>query len=408
MLTKYYFFTSFRFPSFRLLWINFFLLRLGLNALDILMTWLVLQTTDSAFLLGTVTSMRMAPFGLGLVAGAFSDRFDKRRLLTISNILFTAMTLLMGLIIMAGLTQFWHIILATLVLHALNAFETPVRQVFASDIVGKDNTINAVALNGLGMRISSVIGAALIGAFIYLIGVGPFFFLIAALSTIALLAILTVRADANTEAKTSISGESTVANIVNGLKYVGRKRTLLGLQLIALSHNFFTGVCLFTLMPVFASTVLHIDASGLGWINTMSGLGSFAAGFGLASLNRSFKHKGWLIPIGALTEGGMWILFSMTSSYLLSVSYVTASAVGMLTYMTAIETLLLTNSAPEMRGRVMGIRALVILPQAAWSLMLGALSQIIGVPLTIALAGASHCIFILTVIARTPQIVKLE
>jgi MFS family permease len=330
-------------------------------------------------------------------------------LLIISNAVFISATLVMGFLIIAGLTQFWHILLATFILHTLNAFEMPVRQVFITEIVGRDHTINGVALNGLAMRMSSVIGAALIGAFINWIGIGLFFFLIGGLAIIALVAVLLIRIDSDgTMEATAETGQSMITDIVNGLKYVGKKKVLLGLQLIALSHNFFTGVCLFTLMPVFASVVLNIDASSLGWINTMSGLGSLVAGLTLASFSRSFKHKGWLIPIGALLEGGMWILFSMTTSYYFSVLYVTSSAIGMLTYMTAIETLLLTNSDTKMRGRVMGIRALVILPQAAWGLILGALSQVIGVPITIALAGASHCLATVAVILLVPSIVGLE
>jgi MFS family permease len=376
---------------------------------NILLTWLVLQTTDSAFLLGTVTGLKTVPYGFGLIAGVVADRFDKRTLLMISNVVFILVTVVMGLIINTGRIQFWHILLVTFILHTLNAFETPARQVFTTEIVGRHNTINGVALNGLAMRTASVVGSTLIGIFIHWIGIGSFFFLIGAFALIAFVAVAFIRTSAERNKRDPAeAGESMILNIVNGLKYIGKKKILLGLQLIALSHNFFTGVCLFTLMPVFASTILHIDAASLGWINTMSGLGSLVAGLSLASLNRSFRHKGWLIPIGALIEGGMWILFSMTSNYYFSVFFVMSSGIGMLTYMTAIETLLLTNSDVAMRGRVMGIRALVILPQAVWGLILGALSQVIGVPLTIALAGTSHCISTLTVIMLMPSIVRLE
>ena len=408
MLRKYSFFTSLRYRNFLLLWINLFILRLGLNALDILTTWLVLETTDSALLLGMVTGLRTLPFGFGLVAGAFSDRFDKRRLLILSNVLFAVVTFLMGFIIVGGATQFWHIHISTFILPTLNAFETPVRQVLTADIVGKENTINGVALNGLAMRVSSVVGAALIGIFVYLVGIGLFFFIVGALAIVALFTLMALRIVPNTSKVSATTNGSMIADMVDGLRYVTKKKSLLGLQLIALSHNFFTGVCLFTLMPVFTRTILHIDASGLGWINTVSGLGSLAAGLGLAALGTGFKRKGLLVPIGALVEGGTWVLFSMTSSYLFSVSYIATSAVGMLTYMTAIETLLLINSDPDMRGRVMGVRALVILPQAAWGLILGALSQVIGVPVTIALAGASHCLFVLAITALEPSITKLE
>lgn len=327
----------------------------------------------------------------------------------ISNVVFILVTVVMGFIINTGRIQFWHILLVTFILHTLNAFETPARQVFTTEVVGRHNTINGVALNGLAMRTASVVGSALIGIFIHWIGIGSFFFLIGAFALIAFVAVAFIRTSAERNKRDPVeAGESITLNIVNGLKYIGKKKSLLGLQLIALSHNFFTGVCLFTLMPVFASTILHIDAASLGWINTMSGLGSLVAGLSLASLSRGFRHKGWLIPIGALIEGGMWILFSMTSNYYFSVFFVMSSGIGMLTYMTAIETLLLTNSDVEMRGRVMGIRALVILPQAAWGLILGALSQVIGVPLTIALAGTSHCISTLTVIILMPSLVRLE
>ncbi len=407
MLMKYGFLSSLRYRSFLLLWVNLFILRLGLNALDILMTWLVLQASDSALLLSLVTGLRTLPFAFGLVAGAFSDRFDKRKLLILSNIIFIVATFLMGLVILEGATQFWHILLATFILHTLNAFETPVRQVLVTDIVGRENTINGVALNGLAQRVSSVVGAALIGAFVYVAGVGPLFFILGALAVAALLTLIPVRI-AKTQTILPAAGKSMLTDMADGLRYVAKKKSLLGLQLIALSHNFFTGVCLFTLMPVFASTILHIDASGLGWINTMSGLGSLAAGLGLAALGTSYRRKGLLVPIGAVVEGGTWVLFSLTTSYLFSVSYVAASAVGMLTYMTAIETLLLTNSEPEMRGRVMGVRALVILPQAAWGLILGALSQVIGVPATMMLAGISHCILVLTITALEPTITRLD
>jgi MFS family permease len=392
-----------------LLWLNLFLLRLGLNAVNILLTWLVLQTTDSAFLLGTVTGLKTAPFGFGLIAGVLSDQFDKRTLLMISNFVFISVILILGFIISMGQIQFWHILLATFILHTLTAFETPARQVFTTEIVGRDNTINGVALNGLAMRTASVIGATLIGVFIDGIGIGRFFYLIGAFAVVAFIAVAIIQTDTERNQQDPAEvDESITMNVLNGLNYLRKKKILLGLQLVALSHNFFTGVCLFTLMPVFASTVLHIDAASLGWINTMSGLGSLIAGLGLASFSRDFRHTGWLIPIGALIEGGMWVLFSTTSNYYFSVFFVMSSAIGMITYMTAIETLLLTNSDVAMRGRMMGIRALVILPQAVWGLILGALSQVIGVPLTIALAGTSHCLSTLAVTLLVPSIIRLE
>ncbi len=176
--------------------------------------------------------------------------------------------------------------------------------------------------------------------------------------------------------------------------------------MIALSHNLFTGVCLFTLMPVFARDILHIDASGLGWINTVWGLGSLLGAVSIASLHLKLR-RGWLI-LFAFVEGASWALFSASTTYYFAALCVALSSIGMLTYMTTIQTLLLTNSAPNIRGRVMGIRILVILPQSAFGLIWGAISQRIGVPTALAAAGSLHCLFVLIVLILVPHIKRLE
>jgi predicted MFS family arabinose efflux permease len=341
----------------------------------------------------------------GGLAGVFADRVERRKLLIVLNIIDLSFPLLYGTLLITGNIQFWHLAIFTFLGGVMWTSQGPTRQVYTVDLVGETDLANAAAVNLLGMRLSTILGSSLIGTLMYWIGIGPFFYFLGALYVVALILLLMIRVEASPRA--SIDQKSVLRDLIDGLKYIGNNKPILGLQLIALVSNIFAIPCDFTLVPIFAYNILKVDAAGFAWLMTASGIGIFVFATVIAIFS-DFKHKGLLLALSSIIEGIIWIIYPSSTLYHLSVGYYVLATIMRSTYMMMINILLLSNSSPDMRGRVMGVRSLVVFPLFGGNLIAGLMTEAIGLSTTFLIEGALSSLFMLATIITIPKMRKLE
>ena len=348
---------------------------------QIAMSWLVFRLTGSVLLLATVTFMAQIPI---LVAtpymSVFVDWFDRRKLLVL--------TLLMALLTLTGLIQVWHIMILSLLIGLINALDNPTRQSFYPSLVPKDKLSNAIALNSAVINGSRLIGPAVGGVLIGLLGEG-ICFLLNGISYIAvIIALLMMRAAPKQERTVK---QKVWEDMRDGFRYVAGNIPIRTLLLLMSAISFF-GLPLMTFIPAYVKTILHGESEMLGLLLSCIGVGSFIAALYLAA-RKSVLGLGKVVMLsGALLGIGLSVMSFVTIPWVaavlcLPVGFTIIAAVA------SINTLLQTLSGEDKRGRVMGYMAMSFTGMApVGSMVLGAIEKWIGLQMIILLSGI--CCFV--------------
>jgi MFS family permease len=347
--------------------------------------WLAYQLTHSAALLGIVgfagqvPALLFSPFG-GLIA----DRFPRRKVLLATQA--TSMVLafvLAGLTLSGAVTVAWILALAALG-GMVNAFDIPTRQAFAVDMVGREDLINAIALNSSVFNGARVLGPAIAGILVARIGEG-WCFLVNGLSYIAVLgSLLAMRLPAHSRAATTASAWSRVRE---GFVYVARARPVRALLLL-LGLVSLTGMPYAVLMPVFAKEILGGGAHEMGILMGCSGAGALLGAIVLAS-RKSVKGLGAFVAWCAGGLGLALVAFAFSHSFWLSALLLVPVGFCMMSEMASSNTLIQSLIPDAVRGRVMSVYAMMFMGMAPiGALLAGALAARIGAPATVAGGGA--------------------
>ena len=353
---------------------------------QVAMGWLVYRLTNSALLLGVVAFSSQIPvFILSPLGGVAADRFNRRKLLVITQALSAAQAIILGALTLTGHIQIWHIIALGIVLGCINSFDIPARQSFLVEMVEKkENLGNAIALNSLMFNASRLIGPSIAGLVIALFGEGVCFLVngISFLAVLWSLFIMRIRPKNPKPMRIAVLEE-----LKEGFKYTFGFEPI-RLILLLLSVTSAMGMAYVVLMPVFARDVLRGGPETLGFLMASGGLGAAAATIYLAS-RRSILGLGRLIPISAVVFAVGIILFSLSRTLWISMAVLSISGFGMMVNMAACNTILQTISEDDKRGRVMSFYTMSFMGMAPiGSLAAGAIAGRIGVTGTLIIGGA--------------------
>jgi len=370
--------------------------------------WLVYELTNSPFALGLVWFATYLPVLLfSLIGGVVADRLDKRKLLLITQTAAMLQALLLGFLTSSGLIQVWQIIVLALALGTINAFDTPTRQAFIVEMVGKEDLMNAIALNSSIFNGARIIGPAIAGGLISTIGVASCFYLNGVAFLAIIFGLLLMRLD---KIKRE-GGISVWKNLTEGLRYVRNNTIALTLvSLVAMASIF--GLPYITLLPVFAKDILQTAAIKpelrYSLLMVASGVGALAGALFLASLGE-FRRKGWLLTWGNIFFPLILILFSVSRLFPLSLLLLVGVGWGLITQNATANTLLQTIAPDNLRGRVMSIYTLMFMGMIPLgSLQAGAVAEHFGAALAVALGGLICLLFALWLLWKSPQLRHLE
>ena len=348
-------------------------------------SWLVFQLTESAFLLGLTSFVGQIPaFFVAPLAGVWVDRWNRHRVLVITQVLAMIQSLALAILALSGHINLWWLIGLTLAQGLINAFDMPARQAFMTQMIEDRTDLgNAIALNSTMVNGARLIGPAIAGIIIAGAGAGVCF-LVDGISYGAVIYSLLAMKVAKTPLRTAY--QSVFQELGEGWKYVTESAAIRSI-LILLGLSSVIGMPYTVLMPVIAVDILHGGAHTLGFLVGMSGVGSLASAIDLA-LRRSVLGLGRRIALSAGVFGAGMICLGISNSLWLSLGLMVFAGFGMMQQMAASNTILQTIAPDDKRGRVMSFYTLAILGMnPIGSLLSGLLAARIGVPATMICAG---------------------
>ena len=366
--------------DFRYLLVGNIMLSAGFQVRQMAYAWLVLDQTNSSLKAGIVNGMPGISVLISLFGGTVSDRLDRRALIVWARLSIAAFMLAAALLVATGIVQWWHLIPIGLALGVTFAFLEPAGQSYAMDVVGRDRLLNATSVGTAISNLANIAAPALGGAALAL-GINWAFWLLAAFYGVSFLSILPVR----TKNKSAPSAHSILSEMRAGLRYAAGSAAIKWILILS-SGFLFNGIAM-AIFPIFARNIFQVGAVGYGTMLTVQGVGALVGSIALV-LAGDVKRKGLLIFANMVLSGVFLVVFAVSPWYSMGLGalFVFGLTQGV-TYIT-VPTTIQRLSAPEMRGRVMGIYVMVVTVfQPAW-IVGGALNSVIGTRQTALVAGA--------------------
>jgi MFS family permease len=369
-----------RVRDFRFLLLGNVMMSAGFQIRQMAQAWLVLDQTGSSLKAGIVNAMPSIAVFTSLYGGTILDRGDRRRVLALARLSLTFCLLTSAILVAFGVVQWWHLVVVGLALSLAFTFQDPANQSLVMDVVGRDRLMNAASVTSVISNIASIIAPA-IGGLLLALGIHWAFWLLVVIYSVSFLSVLPVR----TRTASVRPMPNVLSEMGSGLRYAARSPAIKWLLILGFGF-LFTGIAM-SMIPIFARNVFDVGEVGFGTMLTIQGLGSLVGAVALTFAGQ-VRHGGLLILANMVLAGTFLLLFGLTTSYPLALTalFVTGLTQGVM--FITLPTTLQRNSAPEMRGRVMGMFFMVVpLLQFGW-VVGGALNSAIGTRETVVAAGA--------------------
>ena len=350
------------------------------------LSWLVYRLTGSTLLLGTVGFASQIPILLvAPLGGTMADRHDRQRIVIGTQAASMVLAFLLAALTLTGRVQVSHIVVLATLLGVANAFDIPARQAFLVDMVGREDLMNAIALNSTMFNGARIVGPAVAGVLVAMIGEGWCFFANAVSYVAVIVGLVMMRVRRPVPKPPS---GSPLSHILEGFRFVRQTRPiraillLLGLvSLVAMPYT--------VLMPVFADRILHGGARGLGILMSATGVGALLAALTLAS-RTGVRGLGRWVAYSCGGFGAALVLFASSRSFWLSAALLVPAGFCMMLQMASSNTLIQTMAPDHLRGRVMSVYSMMFMGMAPFgALMGGAWADRLGAPLTVAMGGVA-------------------
>lgn len=383
---------AFRHRNYRLFFAGQLISLVGTWMQSVAQAWLVLQMTGDPFLLGLVSAVQFLPvLVLGLFGGLIADSLPKRQTLVATQTIQMLLAFSLFALVATGRVEVWHIVVLAALLGTTNAVDMPTRQAFVVEMVGRGDIANAVALNSAVFNMARIVGPAVAGLTIGAFDISVAFLL----NGLSFLAVIfgygLMRADelltpVRLQRPSSVRDVGTT--LAEGLRYVRRTDlVLLATVVVGVASTF--GMNFGVIIPPLADGVLHVGATGFGFLMAASGVGSLAAALWIAFSARS---RVWVIAGGATLLGVASIAVAVIQVFplaMVAMAFIGFGAIGMAA--TANTTVQL-NVPDELRGRVISVYTTVFAGTTPiGGLLMGWIASRFGVDVSLA-AGGVACV----------------
>ncbi len=352
---------------------------------SVAMPWLALQLTHNGLLVGLVLASQFMPVLIGSpLGGVVADRYRKRNVLLVTQSLFMLPSFALFALSASGHTQYWMIIVAAFATGTINLFDVPSRQAFLIEMVGRQDLMNAIALNSSVFNGAAVVGPAVAGVLIAAVGL-PICFLANSLSYLAAIAALLLMHNLPVVGQERHE-EAWASRLAQGARYA-RHEPVVGMLLIAVAVFSLFAMNRLTLIPLFADQVLHVGAQGFGFLIGSMGLGALVGALTLAffpGLGADPPRQFWMamIWVGAL------LAFSISRDFALSLLTLFVAGYCQISFVATANNRIQTITPDHLRGRVMAIYAQALIGVGPLgSTQAGALATLFGAPWAMAIGA---------------------
>jgi MFS family permease len=378
------FLRAFRHRNYRLFFLGQLISLTGTWMQSVAESWLVFRLTGSSALLGVSSFVSLAPvFLFATVGGTVADRTSRHRIIVITQTLSMILPLVLAALTFTGAVRVWHVLVLAGCLGVVNAFDIPARQSFLVEMVGRGDLMNAIALNSSMVNGARVVGPAIAGVLVAAIGEG-WCFLLNGLSYIAVIAGLLMM-DVPKRQRPAVK-RSAWRDTIEGFYFVSRTAPVRAL-LMLLGVISFAGMPYSVLMPVFAQSILHGGARGLGLLMGASGLGALAGALSLVRRS-GVRGLGRWVATAAASFGVALICFSLSRTFWLSAALLIPVGASMMVEMASSNTLIQAMVPDALRGRVMAVYSMMFMGMAPFgALFAGWVAERVGAPATVAIGG---------------------
>lgn len=346
---------------------------------------LVYRLTGSSLLLGTVAFAGQIPIAICATAGGYvADRFDRRKIVIATQTLSMILAGVLAFLTLTHRVTVAEVIALAAMMGVVNGFDIPTRQAFLVQMVGRDDLMNAIALNSSMFQGARVVGPVIAGIIVYKIGEGWCFFANSASYIAVIAGLLMMRVARRIPERRT---DSPLRHVTEGFRFardtVPIRALLLLIALVSLVAMPYS-----VLMPVFAVKILHGTARTYGMLMGATGTGALIGGLMLAS-RRGVSGLGRWVAIACGGFGTCLVLFSQSRWYLASLCVLVPMGFSMMTQMASSNTLIQVMVPDRLRGRIMGVYSIVFMGMAPLgSLLCGALAERIGAQETLTIGGA--------------------
>ena len=372
--------------DFRFFWGGQLVSLIGTWMQSVAQSWLVLQLSGSPLKLGLIGTFQFAPVLMfSVVAGAIVDRLPKRRLILATQSALALQAFTITALVWSGHVQYWHVAVLALLLGCANVIDMPTRQVFVVEMVGKDDLVNAVALNSAAFNGARIVGPAVAGLLIGRLGVAPAFLLNGLSFLVVIGALLLVRAEGTPRPRTAATVSQEVRE---GLRYaLGTSRIALVLGLVLV-----VSLCVFNftiVVPLVARKVLGLGAEGFGFLMAALGIGAVTGALSLATLGGRQTPLRTILLAGVLSCLAL-VALATAADFHTAVVHLFQLGFFSIVFMASCNTTLQLSAPDALRGRVMSFYTLAFggaFPLGAF--MIGAIAEALGVRTALVVAGSA-------------------
>jgi MFS family permease len=357
--------------------------------------WLVLELTRSPFQLGLVNALQFIPvLLLSPVGGAVSDRLRKRHIILATQAAMMVQAFVLAALVGSGRVRYWHVAVLAAVYGLGRALDIPARQAYVTDLVGRADLANAVALNSVVFNGARIVGPAVAGLLIARFGVAPAFLL----NGISFLAVLAALLAIRTDGRPDPAGRLGLrAGLVGALTYAAATPTValtLGLlvvvSLLALNFN--------VVVPLIAYGVLHEGARGFGLLMSAVGTGAVVGAVGITLFRRERPSLAVLAGSAAALCSGL-IVLALVGHFAAAAVVLAALGACQIFFTTGCNTTLQLATPDALRGRVMGLYALAFAGMSPFgALLVGTIAQHAGVRVACAVSGTGGLVAIVALL----------
>jgi len=398
-------FASLRNADYRYLWAGNLFNMAGYWIQQVTIGWLVWELSGSATLVGIASGLRSLPFlFVGPIGGIAADRMDRKKLLMVTQTVLAAAAVLFAALVALDWVRVWHAMLFSFVMGSGLAMNLPVRQSLIANTVPGRDLGNAIALNAVASNVSRIVGPAAGGVLIVVFGSAGNFLLQAGLY----LAMAAIIFPMNVPYRDTLSASkaSALGSLKEAIRYVWGVKTMFGLIALSFISSLFV-MPILHILPVFTADVLHAKANIYGYLTASFGVGGLLATLIQASFGNFIR--GGLLGIAALACAILSvILFSQSVS--LWVAFLLLGVMGfcMMTFRVNNNTLVLTLSPDELRGRVMSIYQAdhALTPLACF--VLGVCADAFSTPSAMAASGVLGLVLMIALLAGVKQMLDLR
>ena len=374
---------AFRIRGYPFLWVNGMSGSIGFMTYNMGQGWLILELTGRPALVGLAPGISgIVMLLLGPLGGVVTDRMDRRTLLLFSQLSVGSLTLVLGILALAGVSdavQLAYIFSLAAVMGAARAVQMPSRGGLTYDLVGPALIVNVVALQFLAINLSGIIGPLTGGFVLGVWGTGPFFLGVGGITIAGAALLLFMRSPA----RASTTSGSFLTNLTEGFSYVLHDRQIRTVLWVVMITEMFGFAVLF-MLPVVVRDVLHADARALGYLQAAFGVGGILGTLTISALG-DIRSRGWTFMGAAIGFGVFLVAFALSSNLMLSLALFAGAGAAGVVYDVMGASLFQTMVPDAMRGRVLGLHGTLLSGVNIGSFLMGGVAEFRGIAFSVGL-----------------------